>query len=244
VTGADGRPVNGAWHGAARPSAWRDGGPPLDRRRVTGMPAEPDVVDDALRLLVDLAQSSVDGADGVSLSLLRYGLLSTVVATNQIVLAMDSCQYATGEGPCVDASLRGHRFHAESLRHETRWPAFTPQARELGINAIFSAPVRSHAIPVGALNICSRTVSAFTLKSQRWATVFALKASEILSDAGVGATDNQLALRFHEALRRRQIISLANDAIKERDESDAKDKDAEREEEDAFSALLHVVLHG
>jgi len=45
-------------------------------RRVTAMPADPDVVDGALRLVVDLARSCVDGADGVSVSLVHNGVLS------------------------------------------------------------------------------------------------------------------------------------------------------------------------
>jgi len=40
------------------------------------MPADPDVVDGALRLVVDLARSCVDGADGVSVSLVHNGVLS------------------------------------------------------------------------------------------------------------------------------------------------------------------------
>ena len=44
-----------------------------DPRRVTALPADPDVVDGALRLVVELARSFVGGADGVSVSLLRNG---------------------------------------------------------------------------------------------------------------------------------------------------------------------------
>ena len=120
------------------------------------MPVDPDVVDGALRLVVDLAQVSVRGADGVSVSLRRNGVLSTVAASDRTIMAMDADQYATGEGPCVDASVKGHWFHAESLDVETRWPSFTPQARDLGIQAILSSPLRAVEQPVGALNIYSR----------------------------------------------------------------------------------------
>ena len=74
------------------------------------------------------ARTSVNGADGVSVSLLRHGELMTVAASDETIMEMDTEQYATGEGPCVDASLRGRWFHAESLDIETRWPSFTPRA--------------------------------------------------------------------------------------------------------------------
>jgi hypothetical protein len=104
----------------------RSGGSSEDCRRLIAMPADPDVVNGALRLVVDLARSCVRGTDGVSVSLLRHGVLSTVAASDQTIMAMDADRYETGEGPCVDASLKGRWFHAESLDTETRWPAFTP----------------------------------------------------------------------------------------------------------------------
>ena len=133
---------------------------------MTAIPTDPDVVDGALRLVVELAQISVRGADGVSVSLFRHGELLTVAATDETVTEMDAAQYATGVGPCVDASRRGRWFHAESLETETRWPAFTPQARALGIMAILSSPLTALEEPVGALNIYSRTASASLLAAE------------------------------------------------------------------------------
>jgi hypothetical protein len=203
-------------------------------RRVTAVPADPDVVDGALQLVVELARSCVRGADGVSVSLLRHGRLSTVAASDQTILDMDADQYATGEGPCVDAAMKGHWFHAESLATEARWPSFVPQARGLGINAILSSPLKALDQPVGALNIYSRTASTFDVKAQETAAVFAQKASAILSDARVGVSDSQMAIRFQDALRRRDIVSLAKGVIMEREGVD---------EDGAFSALLRLSLH-
>ena len=205
-----------------------------DLRRVTALPADPDVVDGALRLIVELARISIRGADGVSVSLKRHGVLSTVAASDQTILAMDADQYSTGQGPCVDASVKGHWFHAESLAAETRWPAFTPQARSLGIKAILSSPLRTFEKPVGALNIYSRTAESFEVKDQEAAAVFAQQASVILSDARADVSDTKMAIRFEEALRSRKVISLAEGIIMEREGID---------EEGAFSALLRLALY-
>jgi anti-anti-sigma factor len=204
-----------------------------DLRRVAGMPTDPDVVDGALSLVVELALTSIDDADGVSVSLLRHGVLSTVAASDQTIMAMDADQYATSEGPCVDASVRGHWFHAESLDTETRWPAFTPRARALGIKAILSSPLRAAGQPVGALNIYSRTASTFKVKDQQAAATFAEKASVILGDAHIAVGDRQMAIRVQEALRSREVLSLAKGIIMEREGTD---------EEDAFNSLLRHSL--
>jgi anti-anti-sigma factor len=204
-----------------------------DLRRVTALPADPDVIDGALRLIVELARISIAGADGVSVSLRRHGVLSTVAASDHTIMAMDDDQYSTGQGPCVDASVKGHWFHAESLDTETRWPAFTPQARGLGIKAILSSPLRAFDRPVGALNIYSRTAESFEIKDQESAAVFAQQASVILSDARADVSDTQMAVRFQEALRSRKVIALAEGIIMEREGID---------EEAAYSALLRLAL--
>jgi len=201
---------------------------PEDLRRVTALPTNPDVINGALRLLVELARISIGGADGVSVSLLRHGVLATVAASDQTIMAMDADQYATGQGPCVDASIKGHWFHAESLDTETRWPAFTPQARGLGIKAILSSPLRAFDKPIGALNIYSRTAQSFEIWDQESASVFARQASVILSDARVDVSDTQMAIRFQNALQSREVISLAQGIIMERERVD---------KERAFNAL-------
>lgn len=181
------------------------------------------VVDGALRLVVALARTMVEGADGASVTLRRHGRLGTVVASDQTISDMDADQYATGEGPCVDASVAGRWFHAESLDEETRWPAFTPRAQALGIRAILSSPLLVDGRPTGALNIYSRTAAAFATKEQELAAVFAAEASNILSDAGLQMTDDQLTDRFQGALRTREIIAEAQGVIMERHDVGADD---------------------
>jgi anti-anti-sigma regulatory factor len=212
-------------------------GDPTDEfRKVTAIPTDPDIIDGALRLVVELARALVEGADGVSVSLRRHGRLSTVAASDQVVMEMDADQYSTGEGPCVDASQNGHSFHAESLETETRWPAFTPQARGLGIKAILSSPLIALERPVGALNIYSRQAAAFDVKAQAAAAIFAKKASVILSDAGAGASDTQMTLRFQESMESRKVITLATGVIMGREGV---------EENEAFTNLLRLSLsHG
>ena len=213
----------------------RTGQPGLvaDLRQVTAIPADDDVVDGALRLVVALARATVQGADGVSVSLNRRGHLITVAASDQTIRDMDTNQYATGEGPCVDASVEGRWFHVESLLKETRWPAFTPAALRLGINAILSTPLLAQERPVGALNIYSRTTAAFATGEQELASLFATETSTILTAAGAAVTDEALAGRVGNALRSRQVIALAQGMIMQRDGTD---------EHSAYATLRRLSL--
>jgi anti-anti-sigma regulatory factor len=184
--------------------------------RASAIPTDTDLVDATLRLVVELARTTVAGADGVSVSLRRHGQLATVAASDETILEMDANQYATGEGPCVDASIKGRRFHAPSLDDEARWPDFTPKARALGIRAILSSPLVAHSRPVGALNIYSLQSSAFDADDQSLAMRFATEVSAILTDAGVDISDDRRSERFQASLRSREIIAQAQGVIMDR----------------------------
>ncbi len=201
--------------------------------KFTSIHSDDELIDGALRMAVSLAGAAVGGADGVSVSLRRRGILTTVAATDQTISTMDASQYQTGEGPCVDASTHGHRFHAESLERETRWPAFTPRARALGIQAILSSPLLVEQHPVGALNIYSLTPSAFSVRDQELAAAFAAQASSLLSDAEANLSDEDLSIRFQGALRAREVIAQAQGVLMEREGIS---------ENDAYGALRRFSL--
>lgn len=190
-------------------------------RQITAIPADDGIVDSALRLVVALTKATVPHADGVSVSLSRHGRLSTVAASDQTILDMDGDQYATGEGPCVDASMKGRWFHATSLDEETRWPAFTPLARTLGIKAILSNPLVAGDQSAGALNIYSRTSGAFRDRDQQLAAMFASEASTVLTEAGLQVSDEQLAQGLTDALRSREVIAQAQGILMKRRGLDA-----------------------
>jgi anti-anti-sigma factor len=185
--------------------------------KFTSIHSDDDLIDGALRMAVSLAGVAVGGADGVSVSLRRRGVLMTAAATDRTISTMDANQYETGEGPCVDASTEGRWFHAESLESETRWPAFIPRARALGIQSILSTPLLVEKNPVGALNIYSLLPSAFSVQDQELAGAFAAQASSLLGDAAANLSDDELSIRFQGALRAREVIAQAQGVLMERD---------------------------
>jgi GAF domain-containing protein len=176
-----------------------------------------DVVDAALRLVTALADATVDNADGVSVTLERHGHLMTVAASNDAVLAMDQHQYATGEGPCLDAKAEGRWFYIESLDDETRWPKFVPLALEQGIHSILSSPLMTRERPQGALNIYSSKERAFGTREQKLAALFADQASEILTSGAADATEESAKQQLEDALRARQLIHQAQGIVMARE---------------------------
>ena len=173
--------------------------------------ADQRVVDAALELVTATARSTIDGADGVSVTLDRRGRWSTVAASNDTVMEMDRHQYETGEGPCLDAAKEGHGVHAASLASELRWPAFRPLALGEGIASILSTPLVVEARSVGALNIYSNTADAFDAGQRAQATRLAEQASAILLSSS--HDDQHRDGLVGEALAARQTIAHAQGII-------------------------------
>ena len=185
--------------------------------------ANNEVIDAALRLVTSLAAVTVDGADGVSVTLERYGKPATVAASNDTVLRMDKDQYQTGEGPCLAAATEGHWFHIESLADETRWPAFVSRATEGGIGSILSTPLMVAERPVGALNIYSNSERAFGTDEQELAALFATQASAILADGRSDANDERTGQRIASALIARDVIARAQGVLMARQHASSED---------------------
>jgi hypothetical protein len=185
--------------------------------QVASIPANAEVVDAALSLVVALAHATVAGADGVSVMLSRHGTLATVAASDDTIMGMDADQYATGQGPCVSAATDGQRIYVDSLASETRWPEFVPRAKKRGINSILSMPLLTGGRPLGALNIYSTMAGAFADSDQSLAALCAQQASDLLANAAVDVSPEELGARLRDALDSRQTITLAVGVVMARD---------------------------
>lgn len=187
---------------------------PVELSRRLGRQAHDEVLEAALLLVTTLAAHTLDGAQGVSISLRRARKMSTVAATDEKIVRMDDHQYETGEGPCLSAADEGVPVLVESLRDEDRWPAFVPRALEEGITSILSSPLLVTGRAVGALNVYSDTPGAFGVPQQELAALFAAEASGLL--AGAAAFDRageEFAVRLREALTTRDLISRAHGVL-------------------------------
>lgn len=80
------------------------------------------------------------------------GSLCTTDAVSNLI---EELQYTLGEGPCVDAYKRDQIVREPDLAHPDtpRWSAFTPQALEAGVRAVFAFPLQTGGARLGALDL-------------------------------------------------------------------------------------------
>jgi ANTAR domain len=76
--------------------------------------------------------------------------------TDQVGERLVELQLVLGEGPCHDLLTRAAPVLAADLdeaQFSRRWPAFTPEARRLGVGAVFTFPLTIGAIRAGVMGL-------------------------------------------------------------------------------------------
>jgi anti-anti-sigma factor len=183
--------------------------------RLAAESARSDALLATLSRLTALIPQIVGACDGVSVTLRHRDHLITAAASDETVRELDHAQYSDHEGPCLDAANGGAQVHAEALADESRWPSFVPRARDRGIESILSSPLVVDHRPTGALNLYSRTVSAFPVVEQELANLLAAQTSLVLDETGP-PTAHGFDRSIDDALSSRDVIAQAQGVLMER----------------------------
>jgi putative methionine-R-sulfoxide reductase with GAF domain len=165
--------------------------------------------------LVALAVEVVPGADAAGLSLARNGTVVTFAATGELASACDAAQYDTGEGPCLQAVWEDRVLRVEDFTTETRWPAFSARAADLGARSLLAAHLSSERGSVSALNLYARKPSAFDEQSRTIAVIYAAHAT-------IALEASRLEGDLRAAVETRQGIGQAVGIVMERHDLTAK----------------------
>jgi hypothetical protein len=103
-------------------------------------------------------------AGGAWVALARNGEPDIVICvTDPVSERLAEFQLTLGEGPCHDVLTSAGPVLAADLDNaesRTRWPAFTPEARELGAKAVFAFPLIIGGIQAGVMGLYSRSAGS------------------------------------------------------------------------------------
>jgi GAF domain-containing protein len=169
-----------------------------------------DSLDDTLTGIVAAAVQTVPGARYAGITLVRARRhVETRGATDELVCKVDEAQYETGQGPCLDATYEQRTVRLSDMAGEDRWPDFTRRAVDLGIRSMLSFQLYVAGNNLGALNLYSDRVEAFTDESENIGLLFAAHAAVAL----VGARNHDDLTR---ALSMRDLIGQAKGILMER----------------------------
>ncbi len=164
--------------------------------------------------------------------------VGSLCTTNDVSSLIEDLQYTLGEGPCVEAHHQSRVVLEPDLVHPQtpRWLAFTPQAVEAGVRAMFAFPLQVGTVRLGALNlyrddtgplsdeqhadamVMAELISLWILDKQAAAPLDSV-APELEDDAdfnlvvhnAAGALSVQLGITITEALIRLRAYAFSND---------------------------------
>lgn len=143
------------------------------------------------------------------------GSLRVVGSSSERLHVLELFEVQNEEGPCLDSYRTGEAILNAELT-ESRWPAFSPRARDAGFEVAHALPMRLRETVIGALNVFQSNGAALNPGD--------LELSRALADVATIGLLQQRALRratvlaeqLESALKTRIVIEQAKGVLAER----------------------------
>ena len=145
----------------------------------------------------------------VGITMLVEGRARTAVFTDDDAPQIDSAQYETGIGPCLDAFRHQQVYRIDHMEKDQQWPPFSEAAGAHGVQSSLSLPLITRHEAVGALNLYSRSPAAFSDDDVEVGLQFARQAAIVLANCQAYSDAQQLGQDMAEAMKSRATIEQA-----------------------------------
>jgi GAF domain-containing protein len=114
----------------------------------------------ALLQLVEEARVLVRSCTGAAITVIS-GLPAQIVGTSLLATRLDQAQWASGQGPGLDAVHQLQVFNVADLGAARSWPEFTGLALGRGVASCLAVPIIWRGRALGALNLYSESADGF-----------------------------------------------------------------------------------
>jgi GAF domain-containing protein len=170
------------------------------------------------RRVAETAVAAIPHADVVSITVLSWPDARTVAYTDEQALALDHQQYASGQGPCLDAALQRAPLRAIIGDEHERWPEFVDAAQQAGIRAILSVPLMIAGVDgeqelAGSLNIYSHAATAFDSFDAELMRLYSVAAGQAISNSRRWQKARETVTQLETALLSRSDIDMAKGVL-------------------------------
>ena len=164
---------------------------------------------ETLHRVARYAEEAVPGAAMTGITMLVDGRAKTAVFTDEAAPEMDSAQYETGIGPCLDSFRHRKIFRIDDTTKDDQWAAFSEAAAAHGIRSTLSIPLVANHEGLGALNFYSRTPNGFSEEDEEVAAQFGVQAAVVLANAQAYWDAHQMSQNLATAMQSRAVIEQA-----------------------------------
>jgi GAF domain-containing protein len=164
---------------------------------------------ETLTRVTHYAEQAVPAAAMTGITMLVDGRARTAVFTDEAAPEIDSAQYETGIGPCLDSFRHRRIFRIDDTNKDDRWAAFSEAAAAHGIRSTLSIPLVANHEGLGAMNFYSPTPNGFSDEDEEVASQFGVQAAIVLANAQAYWDAHQLSQNLAAAMQSRAAIEQA-----------------------------------
>ena len=164
---------------------------------------------ETLDRVAHLAEDAVPPAVMTGITMLVEGRVRTAVFTDDSAPEIDSAQYETGGGPCLEAFRQQEVMVVADTTKDDRWPAFKEAAASRGVRSVMSLPLIANHEGVGALNFYATDADAFSGTDIEIGLIFATQAAVVLANTQAYWDAHQLSQDLAAAMKSRAVIEQA-----------------------------------
>jgi GAF domain-containing protein len=165
--------------------------------------------EDIMSVVAELATSAFRGCDAASITVVEDGHPHTATATHDDALAIDEQQYASDDGPCLEAIRTQKTIRVDSFVEDRRWQEVAAAALGRGKHSSLSLPLVTEGRAFGAMNLYSSAERAFTEAEEEVGKVFAAPAAVAIAGATSLSQATDLAHNLALAVQHRDVIGQA-----------------------------------
>jgi GAF domain-containing protein len=175
-------------------------------------------LDVVARRVAESAVAAIPNADVVSITVLSWPDVYTAACSDDQALGLDDQQYASGQGPCLEAAVTRAPLRAVIDDEHHRWPEYVEAAQDAGIRASLSVPlviagVKDEQELAGSLNIYSHTATAFDEFDTGLMRLYSVAAGQAISNASRWQKARETVTQLETALLSRSDIDMAKGAL-------------------------------
>ena len=175
--------------------------------------ADADGLDNILHRVVLLAEDCIDDCDGVSLMLIgRKGSVACPAFSSQVAYDSDQAQFATNQGPCLEAIREHETAIIDDLADDDRWPSYRRRVLELGIRSVLGVRLFQRDDTLGALSFYSSSPHTFGTRSRLLAQVFAAHAA-VAMKAAIAEAGAEAALQSRDVIGQAKGVLIAHEGL-------------------------------
>jgi hypothetical protein len=152
---------------------------------------------------------AVPGVDEATITLRADDRPSTIASTSDVVTALDRNQYATGDGPCIEAAVSGHLVRLSVADAAAKWPDFAEDATAAGFGSFLSAPLTVSERYSGGVNCYSRRDDGFAELDEKALGLYTSAATPTLRVYTRYQQSRDTVEHLRTALQNRAVIDQA-----------------------------------